>query len=94
MGRGEECGQSPRRDAVPVSVLHSPEGFVRIYKKGLLHPLPSGRASNSPAPPILDSLAVLRAIISKENTQYSCTNKLHSAQLINKVTVACRITII
>ena len=37
---------------------------------------------------------MLRAIISKENTQRSCTNKLQSAHLINKVTVPCRIIII
>ena len=63
-------------------------------KKELLHCLPSGRVNNSPAPPILASLSVLRAIISKENTQHSCTNKLQSAHLINKVTVPCRIIII
>ena len=63
-------------------------------KKELLHCLPSGRVNNSPAPPILASLSVLRASISKENTQHSCTNKLQSAHLINKVTVPCRIIII
>lgn len=51
MGWGRSVGSHlGADDAVPVSVLYSPVppgGFVRVYKKALLLPLPSGRASNS-----------------------------------------------